>query len=29
MHETALVRDVVRRIDDLARATSARRVTGA
>jgi hydrogenase nickel incorporation protein HypA/HybF len=29
MHETALVRDVVRRIEDLARATSARRVTGA
>ena len=29
MPETALVRDVVRRIDDLARATSARRVTGA
>jgi hydrogenase nickel incorporation protein HypA/HybF len=29
MHETALVRDVVRRIDDLARATNARRVTGA
>ncbi len=27
MHETALVRDVVRRIDDLARSTSARRVT--
>jgi hydrogenase nickel incorporation protein HypA/HybF len=29
MHETALVRDIVRRIEDLARATSARRVTGA
>ena len=29
MHEAALVRDVVRRIKDLARATSARRVTGA
>ena len=29
MHETALVRDVVRRIEDLARATSAHRVTGA
>jgi hydrogenase nickel incorporation protein HypA/HybF len=29
MHETALVRDVVRRIDDLARATNARRVTSA
>jgi hydrogenase nickel incorporation protein HypA/HybF len=29
MHETALVRDIVRRIDELARATSARRVTGA
>ena len=29
MHETALVRDVVRRINDLARATGARRVTGA
>jgi hydrogenase nickel incorporation protein HypA/HybF len=29
MHETALVRDIVRRIDDLARATNARRVTGA
>ena len=29
MHETALVRDVVRRIEDLARATKARRVTGA
>ena len=29
MHETALVRDVVRRIDDLARATGTRRVTGA
>jgi hydrogenase nickel incorporation protein HypA/HybF len=27
MHETGLVRDVVRRIDDLARSTSARRVT--
>ena len=27
MHETALVRDVVRRIEDLARATGARRVT--
>lgn len=29
MHETALVRDIVRRIDDLARATNAKRVTGA
>ena len=29
MHETALVRDVVRRINDLARATNARRVKGA
>jgi Zn finger protein HypA/HybF involved in hydrogenase expression len=29
MHETALVRDVVRRMEDLARATGARRVTGA
>jgi hydrogenase nickel incorporation protein HypA/HybF len=29
MHETALVRDVVRRIADLAHATSAHRVTGA
>jgi len=29
MHETALVRDVVHRINDLARATGARRVTGA
>ena len=29
MHETALVRDVVRRIEDLARATGARRITGA
>jgi len=29
MHETALVRDVVRRINDLARGTNARRVTGA
>lgn len=29
MHETALVRDVVRRIEDLARATGAYRVTGA
>lgn len=29
MHETALVRDVVRRITDLARVTGARRVTGA
>jgi hydrogenase nickel incorporation protein HypA/HybF len=29
MHETALVRDVVRRINDLARSTGARRVTGA
>jgi hydrogenase nickel incorporation protein HypA/HybF len=27
MHETALVRDVVHRIDDLARSTRARRVT--
>jgi hydrogenase nickel incorporation protein HypA/HybF len=26
MHETALVRDVVRRVDDLARSTAARRV---
>jgi hydrogenase nickel incorporation protein HypA/HybF len=26
MHETALVRDVIRRIDDLARSTGARRV---
>ena len=29
MHETALVRDVVRRIEDLARSTGARQVTGA
>jgi hydrogenase nickel incorporation protein HypA/HybF len=29
MHETALVRDIVRRIEDLARAAGARRVTGA
>jgi len=29
MHETALVRDVVHRIDDLARSTGSRRVTGA
>ena len=29
MHETALVRDVVRRIGDLAQATGARRITGA
>ena len=29
MPETALVRDVVRRIEDLARATGAHRVTGA
>ena len=29
MHETALVRDIVRRINDLARGTNARRVTGA
>ena len=29
MHETALVRDVVRRIEDLAHATGARRITGA
>ena len=29
MHETALVRDVVRRIEDVARAAGARRVTGA
>jgi hydrogenase nickel incorporation protein HypA/HybF len=29
MHETALVRDIVRRIDDFARATNACRVTGA
>jgi len=29
MHETALVRDVVRRIEDLARVTGARGVTGA
>ena len=27
MHETALVRDVVRRIEDLAQATGARRIT--
>ena len=29
MHETALVRDVVHRIEELARSTGARRVTGA
>ena len=29
MHETALVRDVVRRIEDLAQATGAGRITGA
>ena len=29
MHETALVRDVVRRIDQIARAAGARRVVGA
>lgn len=29
MHETALVCDVVRRIEDLGRATGARRITGA
>jgi len=29
MHETALMRDVVRRIEDIARATGARRITGA
>jgi hydrogenase nickel incorporation protein HypA/HybF len=29
MHETALVRDIVRRINELARAANARRVTGA
>jgi hydrogenase nickel incorporation protein HypA/HybF len=29
MHETALVRDIVHRIEDLARSTGARRVTGA
>jgi hydrogenase nickel incorporation protein HypA/HybF len=29
MHETALVRDIVRRINELAGATNARRVTGA
>jgi Zn finger protein HypA/HybF involved in hydrogenase expression len=29
MHETAVVRDVVRRINDLAQGTNARRVTGA
>ena len=29
MHETALVRDIVRRINKLASAASARRVTGA
>ena len=29
MHETAFVRDVVRRIEDLAQATGARRITGA
>ena len=29
MHETALVRNIVRRIEDLARATNARHVTAA
>ena len=29
MHETALVRDIVWRIEDLARTTQARRVSGA
>lgn len=29
MHETALVRDVVHRIEELARSTGSRRVTGA
>ena len=29
MHETALVRDIVRRINELARATNSRRVTAA
>jgi hydrogenase nickel incorporation protein HypA/HybF len=29
MHETALVRDIVHRIEDLARSTGSRRVTGA
>lgn len=29
MHETGLVRDVVHRVEDLARSTGARRVTGA
>jgi len=29
MHETALVRDIIRRIDEIARATNARRVIGA
>jgi hydrogenase nickel incorporation protein HypA/HybF len=29
MHETATVRDIVRRIEDLARAAGVRRVTGA
>ena len=29
MHETALVRDVVHRVEGLARSTGARRVTGA
>ncbi len=29
MHETALVRDLVHRTEDLARSTGARRVTGA
>jgi hydrogenase nickel incorporation protein HypA/HybF len=28
MHETALVRDIVRQIEDLARGTNARRVAG-
>jgi hydrogenase nickel incorporation protein HypA/HybF len=29
MHETALVRDIIHRIEDLGHATGARRVTGA
>jgi hydrogenase nickel incorporation protein HypA/HybF len=29
MHETALVRDIIHRIEDLAHATGTRRVTGA
>ena len=29
MHETALVRDIIHRIEDLAQATDTRRVTGA